>query len=140
MRFRAVLERDSFKIVYGQASLLSEATAKTVVLWLSSEVVRLSAAADDDALQVIATLATPALFAEFKIEARTGPDVICLEVLLANLLRGLAVGLGAASVTLKLVKRGAAPFLCVVRARERGGLGGRGEGGGGGGRRAHEQG
>jgi hypothetical protein len=89
MRFRAVLDRDSFKTVYAQAQLLGEAASKAVVLWLSREVVRLSAAADDDALQCFATLSTPALFADFKIEARTGPDVIVLELALANLLRGL---------------------------------------------------
>jgi len=122
MRFRAVLDRDSFKTVYAQAQLLGEAASKAVVLWLSREVVRLSAAADDDALQCFATLSTPALFADFKIEARTGPDVIVLELALANLLRGLAVGLGAAAVTLKLVKRGAAPFLCVSAEMVEGGV------------------
>lgn len=61
------------------------------------------------------------MFNEFKIESRTG-NVICLEVLLGNLVHALRSGLGAHATTLKLAKRGGAPFLSIstqVRATPR---------------------
>jgi hypothetical protein len=39
--------------------------------------------------------------------------VICLEVLLGNLVHALRSGLGAHATTLKLAKRGGAPFLSI---------------------------
>jgi hypothetical protein len=93
---------------------------KTCVLWLSPDCVRLRAAADDDALQLFATLGV-SLFSEFRVESRAA-NVIAAEVLTANLLSALRAAAGAPAAVLKLVKVGAAPFLSVAADLVAGGV------------------
>jgi len=93
---------------------------KTCVLWLSPDCVRLRAAADDDALQLFATLGV-SLFSEFRVESRAA-NVIAAEVLTANLLSALRAAAGAPAAVLKLIKVGAAPFLSVAADLVAGGV------------------
>ncbi len=68
-----------------------------------------------------ARLAQVATFSEFRIESKTG-NVICLHLSLSNLAHAMRAGLGAHSTTIKLTKRGGAPFLSIATQMVEGGI------------------
>lgn len=114
------MEKEHFALLAGQVSLLSQ-LSKSAVLRLSPGLVRAVLRCDEDVFTAYASIQADRIFSEYRVESKAD-NVIAVELLLANLAHALKSGASAVRTTLKLSKRGAAPFLSVVTSTIEGGV------------------
>ena len=131
MRFRARITRERLPTLWQFVRELDMVAREVVVLLRHEELLLTAVAPGERMMQFCSVPAGRQLFEDFRVESRADNTIVLL-VQVENLVQALKAAVQCAeSVTLKLTKRGASPFLMLEIKEPGGGSAGGGGGGGG---------
>ena len=112
MRFRSTISKQNLGVLSGISQAL-EKISSSAVLFLSPDHIRIALITDNtDLPKCFAELRRATLFSEYHIESRSENNLL-LKINLGNFSSALSSGKNAAQSTIKLVKRGNVPCLCI---------------------------
>ena len=111
MRFKARLMKDNL-LIFTSALHMLEKAGTTAVVFLNEENVRLAVVTESpDSPKVFSEFKQENIFFDYRIESQSSNSIL-IEIEIDLFLQALSSGKHAPQCLLKLVKRGAKPFLC----------------------------